>query len=335
MANTAIKSLQLGEKACGLCHTQGRTLRCSRCQVVYYCSPQHQAEHRTKHKLACNKIAKSRHALEDEERELHNMPEDEWFTGDPFNTCVGHFWKVTQTRPYMRARSMFLHALMGVDSRESVQLQLDHARDMLRLNRSDNIGIRDAMPGALLQLGMDQECYDFIKWFETTGRQSDYDWGDLDNPYLDVKDADAFESVDYICHRFLDACIGAGAMLVKVRMLLDLKDLESSKATATPCGQLRSSIIAGNPDILSRHDHRAAIRSLKVQVKNLYQATHTSNTHFWGALLQPEEHLHQMPGYYSHGDITEVQSKLRYIHPVWAMTPGALEMVEDIKKGKM
>ncbi|KKZ65439.1 hypothetical protein EMCG_08729 [[Emmonsia] crescens] len=50
--------------------------------------------------------------------------------------------------------------------------------------------------------------------------------------------------VDYLCHRFRLVCFEAGVMLIKVRMLLDLKDLQTSIASATPRRHLRSSIIA-------------------------------------------------------------------------------------------
>ncbi|OAX81714.1 hypothetical protein ACJ72_03934 [Emergomyces africanus] len=40
----------------------------------------------------------------------------------------------------------------------TVQMQFDHAADMLRLCQRDGIGIRDAIPGAMLRLGMDQDA---------------------------------------------------------------------------------------------------------------------------------------------------------------------------------
>ncbi|PGH04956.1 hypothetical protein GX51_03255 [Blastomyces parvus] len=335
------KSLQLAEKACGLCQMPGRTMRCSRCQVIYYCSREHQAQHRTAHKSACSKIGKTRTTLAAEEQKLRDMPADILFPGDVFNSSVGHFWGIIETRPYMRARSAYIHALMEVDSRESVQLQLEHAWDMLRLCRGDNIGIRDAIPGAMLQLGMDQECYDFLKWYETTGQLPDYDWGDVEQPFLDVKDADAFEDVGYVCHRFLGVTVGAGVMLVKVRMLLDLKDLHmqstSTNISANTTGpvQLRSSIIAKNTEFLQRSDHTAAIQLLEGQVKDIYKAIHSSNKHFWEVLLEPEDHLPAMPGYYSPGELSEMQAMLRYFYPAWAMTPGALELAEELTKGKL
>lgn len=160
------------------------------------------------------------------------------------------------------------------------------------------------------------------RWYGTTGRDSDYDWGDMDQPFLDVKGANAFEPVDYLCHRFLLVCFGAGMMLIKVRMLLDLKDLQNSITSAIT-------------ETLNRRDLIVVLCSLEFQVKKLYKAIQSWNNFLGGALLEPDEHLHDMPGYFSAGDITEVQVILRYIYPAWAMTPGALEMVEDITKGKM
>ena len=61
---------------------------------------------------------------------------------------------------------------------------LSHLLDMLRLCRGDNMGVRDVVPGLFLQLGRDQEYYHFLKWWAATGQYVDYDWGDMDEPYL-------------------------------------------------------------------------------------------------------------------------------------------------------
>lgn len=80
--------------------------------------------------------------------------------GDQFDSTIGHFWGVTDTRPYMRARctlAMFL--------REAGRHQesLDHLFDMLRLNPNDNQGIRDLIPAPLLALQRNQEVLNFTK----------------------------------------------------------------------------------------------------------------------------------------------------------------------------
>ncbi|OAT04687.1 hypothetical protein BDBG_01199 [Blastomyces gilchristii SLH14081] len=248
------------------------------------------------------------------------MPGRHSVPGDVFNKqrSAAKFWGM---RPYMRARSAFIHALLDVDSRESVQMQLEHARDMLRLSRSDTVGIRSAMPGAMLQLGMDPECYDFLKWYENDGPAGRLRLGGYGAAVPGRE--------------------GCGCLRgCWVRMLLDLKDLHMQSTSAAgavmaDARQLRSSIIANNAEILHRGDHTAAVALLEGQVKELYRAIHSSNKHFWEVLLEPEEHLHAMPGMYSPGTLSEVQVMLRYIYPAWAMTPGALELAEDLTKRKL
>lgn len=80
--------------------------------------------------------------------------------GDEFDSTIGHFWGVTDTRPYMRARcslAMFLRAA------GHHQESLDHLLDMLRLNPGDNQGIRDLVPASLLALQRNQEVLDFTQ----------------------------------------------------------------------------------------------------------------------------------------------------------------------------
>ena len=55
----------------------------------------------------------------------------------------------------MRARSALTNALKEIPTRLSVELQLEHMMDMLRLCRGDNIGVRYIVPGLMIQLGMD------------------------------------------------------------------------------------------------------------------------------------------------------------------------------------
>ncbi|EEQ89085.2 uncharacterized protein BDCG_04205 [Blastomyces dermatitidis ER-3] len=293
----------------------------------------------TRTRPPCSKIGKTRTTLATEEQKLRDMPADILFPGDVFNSSVGgQFWGM---RPYMRARSAFIHALLDVDSRESVQMQLEHARDMLRLSRSDTVGIRSAMPGAMLQLGMDPECYDFLKWYENDGPAGRLRLGGYGAAVPGREGCGCLRGCWGMCVTAVPrcVCVGAGVMLVKVRMLLDLKDLHMQSTSAAgavmaDARQLRSSIIANNAEILHRGDHTAAVALVEGQVKELYRAIHSSNKHFWEVLLEPEEHLHAMPGMYSPGTLSEVQVMLRYIYPAWAMTPGALELAEDLTKRK-
>ncbi|KAL8976145.1 MAG: hypothetical protein Q9205_007795, partial [Flavoplaca limonia] len=89
-------------------------------------------------------------------------------------------------------------AILEIKTLDAVSSAAEHVRDMLRLNRSDNMGVRDMLPALYVRLGRDQDAYDFIKWNGTTGSSRYYDWGNMDLPYLDVVDADVFESPRYL-----------------------------------------------------------------------------------------------------------------------------------------
>lgn len=59
--------------------------------------------------------------------------------GAEFDTLIGHFWGVTDTRPYMRARAGLGDTLWLLGKREEA---IGHYQEMLRLNPRDNQGVR-------------------------------------------------------------------------------------------------------------------------------------------------------------------------------------------------
>ncbi len=102
-----------------------------------------------------------------EETMLRNVPVDEhdyFSNGDPFETGVGHFWGLIETRDYMRARCAVIKALETIGTQQSLNEAVDHIFGCLTLCRGDNMGLRDLAPSMMLRIGQDQACYDFIKW---------------------------------------------------------------------------------------------------------------------------------------------------------------------------
>lgn len=65
----------------------------------------------------------------------------------PFEDAVGHFWGLHETRPYMRARQRLAMLLWEFGERSAA---ITHARDLLRLNPTDNQGMREVLLGWLL-----------------------------------------------------------------------------------------------------------------------------------------------------------------------------------------
>lgn len=65
-----------------------------------------------------------------------------------FREYEGHFWGFLETRPYMRARAGLAMTLLNLGEEEAA---IEHFRAMLKLNPSDNQGIRYLLLACLLQ----------------------------------------------------------------------------------------------------------------------------------------------------------------------------------------
>jgi hypothetical protein len=232
---------------------------------------------------------------------------------------------------------------MKVNTRTAVQAALDNIMDMLRLCRGDNMGLRDIAPGLLLRLGHDQACYDFVKWWMWRYVQSDYDYGDMDAPYLDLKDADIFENPDAFTDiKWPDLAPLLAITLLKIRLLIDLKAIQRVKREAGPVVPQEildvinthavSSVVAANRDILERQDLAPQIQELEAQIRNLYDTVRKANKYVWPAMVRPGNHLTARPGYSSAGTIKEMQVKLPYIYNAWSETPGAIGVIEELQR---
>ena len=310
---------------------------------MLYCGREHQAADRDKHKLSCNLVKKRRDLLEHEEQALRAHPGDIFQPADVFTTSVGHFWGILGTRDYMRARHSLVEAILKIKTFDAVKSALDHIMDILRLNRGDNMGVRYMVPALLLRLDRDQECYDFVKWYATMGQDAHYDWGDMSLPFLNVVNANVFEPVDYMCGRWPNLSHTAGIALLKIKLLLDLKSLQTSAVLGEKAPQEilsniqiylpRSTIVSESREIMDRTDHAAHIEELSLQVEELYTTVKRANKHFWPALLKPDRHLKARPPAYSHGSVEEMQLVLQYSIDSWIETPGALEVIKA--KGKV
>ncbi len=76
-----------------------------------------------------------------------------------FEINAGHFWGMTETRPYMRARAGLAQCLWDCGEHDAA---LSHYQDMLRLNPGDNQGIRYIMLARLAELGRYTELERFM-----------------------------------------------------------------------------------------------------------------------------------------------------------------------------
>ncbi|KAF7713241.1 MYND-type domain-containing protein [Penicillium ucsense] len=325
---------------CAVCGHKDDLLICSGCKALPYCGRDCQIADRPAHKAACSAIRKARNVMEHEEQKLRDHPGDVMMSKDPFTSCVGHFWGVFETRDYMRARYRLVRNMESVDHVVSVTARLDHCMDLLRLCRGDNMGVRSLVPGLLIRLQRDQDSYDFIKWWANTLENSNFDWGDTSLPYLDVKDADMFESVERFCHSFFDLSHRTCVCLLKIRLLLELVRLEQSTDSLGPSphpvisAMLKSpnpisSAVGASQAIMSSDSNarKAMIDTLKQQIDALYEAVQKANEHFWHNLTDPDVDLDNMPSSYTRGSVEESQLTVGDNFFAWVETPGALAFI--------
>jgi len=334
---------------CSFCNKSSTTIKLSRCQgcnVVFYCGREHQLADRGDHKRACNAVKKTQSSMVIEERILRDSPGDFMTPPNLFEEHAGHFWGILDTRTYMRARYALVEALLKIKTYTAVEAAHDHIMDMLRLCRGDNMGVRDLVPALKLRLGKDQECYDFCVWYATTGQEGDYDWGDLELPFLDVKNADVFEPVlKHTLHEYGELSHTVGLTLLKIRFLSIVRALRNASMLAERvsqelldaiCLQLVSgTLIAEREDIVNSSNHMAIIRKLQGQIKMLYRAVNAQNEHFWPALLKPGRHLTARPDAFSHGSVQHMQVVPMYNYAAWAETQGAIDVVRELVQKKV
>ncbi|ERF74071.1 hypothetical protein EPUS_08119 [Endocarpon pusillum Z07020] len=340
----------LSEKAnCPPCEAKGNTastlLRCQGCHVTHYCGRDHQVADRESHKRVCNAIKKAQQKLDHEETALRNQPPDMFKPARIFEEHAGHFWGIMGTRNYMRARYGLIEALLQVKTYAAVKAAHDHAMDCLRLCRSDNMGVRDMLPALKLRLGQDQECYDFIKWYATTGSDGKYDWGDLDNPFLDLKGEDVFETLPAnTTHRYGDLPHTVALTLLKLRLKLDLRDLQRSSIIGTQVPQeimdnIREQavgkIVSRRKDIMRATDLTLLSRELDEQIQALIRGVEAQNSHFWHGLLRPENDLTTRFEAYSPGSVQEMQRALQLNYDSWIETPRALDLMREFLRRKV
>lgn len=345
-------SVQLKPRSCFVCNQKAELYRCSACRVVYYCGSEHQLADRSNHKQACTVVKKAIAKMDQEEQKLRNMQGDILTPDNLFEEHVGHFWGILETRPYMRQRYAVVDltlAYFGAAGGEAdaVEVSLDHLLDMIRLCRGDNMGVRDLVPFLYIRLGRDQEAYDFLKWYATMGKDSHYDWGNMDLPFLHLKDEDALERPESLWSGkpFIDLAHSVAVTLVKVRILLDLRAiLDTSKTLSGTipqeiidmiCGELVGNIVRSRPELLrkSREDINKLTQAIETQVLDLYQTIKDENPHYFKELFgDPTSLIKDRPNMYSRGTKEEASLILGYSYSAWVETPGAIDAVKETSK---
>ena len=241
----------------------------------------------------------------------------------------------------MWARLDLADTIRRLGTLDGVTEGLEHMRDMLRLCRSDNMGLRDLAPSMMLQLDLDQECYDFIKWWKLVDPDGKYDWGNTELPYLDTKDANVLEPVEYLKSKYGEVHHLATMLLLKLKLLVDIINIKITRKVIAP--RLPTELWKRvELDIIrsplskqwtgkSYREITAVQQKLERQIKLIASYVQTANDNFIHMLFDAEEYLSEMPGAYSPGSFEEVQLVLQYSYPAWWEHKGVLDLLESAR----
>jgi tetratricopeptide (TPR) repeat protein len=80
----------------------------------------------------------------------------------PFEENVGHFWGILETRPYMRARNGLAECLREMGRTSEA---IEHFKELLLLNPTDNQGNRDLLLACYLDVGRDSDAWDLLNQY--------------------------------------------------------------------------------------------------------------------------------------------------------------------------
>ncbi len=332
-----VRHSSLAPKRCVICPSKHGLLRCGSCNVVNYCGTAHQSAHRPNHRAVCVAIKQSREVLEREEATLRAHPGESLFMpADVFNTGVGRFWSLVDTRDYMRARFAAADALLRVDTLDAAKKALWHFTDMLRLCRADNLGVRDIVPGLLLRLGREQECYDFLKWWavvKNKDRNGTYALDDVTLPYLDIRGANAFEPIGVFCSGGLSLSHLANLTLLKLRMCLDLDAAIKEIDHVDPDQVLGTLVRAELPRFYGHGDVMVTAGTLRDQYHRLCRAVNDANPYFWEVLVDETEEPPSRPQSCVRGSREEAYLALNQCLRAWQESEDAILTIESDTSG--
>ncbi|PYI08421.1 hypothetical protein BO78DRAFT_395755 [Aspergillus sclerotiicarbonarius CBS 121057] len=333
---------------CGHCGLTKNLQRCSGCQIIFYCSKDHQKAHHSAHKSACHAVSRA--------RGFHKR------AAAPITRTCGGTVTLTSIPQYVRdnrevfqgwmhdylfSKYLLTEVMDKINTRQAVQERLDLLLSLVNVFRTDEVGTRWKIPALLIRLQRDQESYDFMKWFCLAKKKPPVDEMNPAVPFLDIKNADAFEDVsqftaDWKVSRLVERVHTMLALtLLKVRLVLDLRMLET---VGTAIGGailpeilihiqayvVESSVVSKDRALLARWDHGATIAELEKQIRVLMETVQRFNEHIWPTLVGGHFPLAIV---YTSGSPEEAASILTQCYAAWGESPGAIAFIKERSAG--
>lgn len=310
---------------CCVCYENPGTETCSRCKLQPYCSVKCQKAGLSEHRDDCKELAKLMSKMEAEAKAL-TAGQFGFSFGPPenaFEKHVGHFWGMTETRDYMRARLAVVEQLemmnWNLETKRGWKMVLGHMQDMLRLCGSDNLGLRYRFPFVLINLNRDDDAYCFIRyWME----DSDSVYESRERMHQESKEGDwLYPKEDGA--RYKD--------ILEERPDKKHKHKYTSLAFLVACAVIKMRVVAALDAKRLRGDSDFSKEQFDRQMKmltRLLDVIDANNKSMLPALVNPGP-LREAgdPGWTSPGHPSEALSVLNDACRPWVRIPGAEELL--------
>lgn len=327
-----------------------RLSKCSRCKLVRYCGRKCQRADFQEHKEECMAISRAMKEVRKLQAQLEYI---EPILGGPkenmFETSVGHFWGLPDTRDYCRARNHLSncieHLAHWYEVKMVIEESLKHKISLLRLNMSDNMGLRSDVPFTLLKLNRDGHCMAFIThWMERYENEDDDEIEIIHSAstegdwlYGDVEGEDIlYQDVHFISGRgnfTFDLNFMMAVLIVKLRLIIkhehDVKQLKIFERTIAGrlLGQKPLTII-GN----ALHGGTTQARKIDQQRRLVYtymDEIDDKNPTILPSILNPGPLKSQPePQYFSPGRPSEAYFTLKRCNRLFCRIPGAESVLQ-------
>ncbi|SMQ49996.1 unnamed protein product [Zymoseptoria tritici ST99CH_3D7] len=303
-------TIPLLDNQCSFCYkSTSAYISCLRCNIVQYCSSDHQAQHAPAHSSRCSTVTILTDEVAEHRLDLENDPE----FGNLFDSGIA-LWSISETFAWSHTTKLLLKALRRIPTRLAIERALDIAwHRMEAMAAVDHSGVKFMIPAFLLRLGRDQEAYDFLKWFATKGRpplfgaEWDFDMEgedageDLQDGGWDLQEVREWDDeLKYGDQELLSPLVAV--CLVKLRLWQNLRELRGAEEVLT--GRLPREIldrvreeymardvVASSEDTIKGMrdglDLTAKIDDLQRQIDELFFAVQRRNKYFWPLLVQP------------------------------------------------
>jgi hypothetical protein len=329
---------------CNRCHARFSSLPCQRCKVAYYCSNECLSIHSNHHKAYCDAINKTSKIYLDRIQILQQS--------DAINYCRDFryrtkFLELQTTHSFIEAAIDRIQAYRACGTQASILEASKISRKLLFHCRSNiATGLQCDIVAMLCQLGMDQQAYDLIKWYESVRDEDEVDWTDPAMPYLSIWGADRSRPI--LFHFNTPLVLVAADVYIKFRLYLQAIDrdafytfLHASKkaqsASTKPLIKVLNTFeLVSNIYSFLIGDSLSKVKTVQSEIirdgltSAIERAEMVNNPMIWNAVLDPAILLSQASSdMFEFGSASHVQRHLAAILDMYLQCPRIFDFLRQ------